>query len=139
MTTTGRQSVQYVETRLTCRDRANAGVQEATNTTRLFESRSKLELSSSQPARNTLYAFVLSDLLDKRKSTRSKQDLEVLSQEFKVEIDALDRLTRFVNSPSIDSSSIRPAKGKSEEEGFVATVSIILFHPVVESSLTVLF
>ena len=110
---------------MTCGNYVNAGVQEATNTTRLFESRSKSELSSSQPAKNTLYAFMLSDLLDKRKSARSKQDLEELSKEFKVEIGALDRLTRFVNSPSIDSSSIRPAKGKSEEEGFVATVSII--------------
>jgi len=74
--------------------------------------------------------------LDKRKSIRSKQDLEILAKEFSVEIDTLDRLTRFVNSPSIDSSSIRPAKGKSEEEGFVATVSIILPPRVVESSLT---
>ncbi|KIM48943.1 hypothetical protein M413DRAFT_21240 [Hebeloma cylindrosporum] len=94
---------------------------EATNTARLFESRSKSELASSQPAKNTLYAFMLSDLLDKRKSIGSKQDLEVLSKEFGVDIDALDRLTRFVNSPSIDTSSIRPAKGNSEEEGFVAT------------------
>jgi len=81
---------------------------------------------------------MLSDLLDKRKSIRSKQDLEMLSKEFKVEIDTLDRLTRFVNSPSIDSSSIRPAKGKSEEEGLVATVSVILSPRVVKSSLTVI-
>ena len=103
-------------------------LQEASNTTHLFESRSKSELSSSQPTKNALHAFILSDLLDKRKSVHSKQDIEALSQQFGVEIDTMDRLTRFVNSPSIDSSRIRPAKGKSEEEGFVATVSIFLLY-----------
>ena len=105
----------------------------------LLESRSKSMPSSSQPTKNTLYAFSLSDLLDKRKSTHSKQDIEALSEEFGVEIDTLDRLTCFVNSPSIDSSSIRPAKEKSEEEGFVATVSIFLVSlMIVNSPLTVL-
>jgi hypothetical protein len=108
-------------------------VQEASNTRRLFESRAKSELPSSQPTKNTLYAFMLSDLLDKRKSIHSKQDLEALSKEFGVEVETLDRLTCFVNSPSIESSSIKPAKGKSEEEGFVATVSIILSLQVVET------
>jgi len=63
-----------------------------------------------------VYVSILSDLLDKRKAIHSKQDIEALSKEFGVEIDTLDRLTRFVNSPSIDSSSIRKS-----EEGFVAT------------------
>jgi len=114
-------------------------VQQASNTTHLFESRSKSELLSSKPTKNTLYAFILSDLLDKRKAIHSKHDIEALSKEFGVEIGTLDRLTRFVTSPSIDSSSIRPAKGKSEEEGFVATVSIFLVSlMVVNSPLTVL-
>jgi len=90
---------------------------EASNTTHLFESRSKSELSSSiKPTKNMVYVSILSDLLDKRKAIHSKQDIEALSKEFGVEIETLDRLTRFVNSPSIDSSSIRKS-----EEGFVAT------------------
>lgn len=65
---------------------------------------------------------MLSDLLDKRKSVQTENDLERLAAEFGVEPDRLKRLARFVNSPSIDSSTIQPASGKSEEEGFIATV-----------------
>ena len=92
------------------------------NTTRLFESRARSE-AAAEPAKNQLYASVLSVLLDRRKGARSCQDLETLAREFSIDVAKLETLARFVNSPSINSASIRPVAGKSEEDGFMATVS----------------
>jgi hypothetical protein len=100
--------------------------QEANSTTRLFESRAKAEAAASEPSRNRLYAFVLSDLLDRRKAVRSRQDLEKLAKEFNIDVEKLESLGRFVNSPSINKATIRPIAGKSEEDGFMAEVSISL-------------
>ncbi|PPQ89076.1 hypothetical protein CVT25_006448 [Psilocybe cyanescens] len=104
---------------------------EASNIARLFESRARLgadlasSLSSSstafRPTRDQMNATALSALMDRRKSVRTKGELEQLARDFGIGHDVLERLTRFVNSPSIDKASIRPATGKSEEEGFVAT------------------
>ncbi|CAA7267629.1 unnamed protein product [Cyclocybe aegerita] len=91
------------------------------STTKLFESRAEAVNESSQPTRNKLYAFVLSDLLDKRKAVKTRADLEKLAKEYNVDVDKLEGLARFVSSPSISNSNVRPAKGKSEEEGFIAT------------------
>lgn len=66
---------------------------------------------------------MLSDLLDKRKSVQTREDLAKLAAESGIAPERLERLARFVNSPSIDGSSIRPASGKSEEEGLTATVN----------------
>lgn len=71
-----------------------------------------------------MYASVLTDLLDRRKGARSRQDLETLAREFNIDVAKLEMLARFVNSPSINSASIRPVAGKSEEDGFMATVSV---------------
>ncbi|KAF8906068.1 hypothetical protein CPB84DRAFT_1770983 [Gymnopilus junonius] len=96
-------------------------IRPAADNTRLFESRSTESSSSQETKRNHLYAFTLSDLLDKRKSTETEKDLGKLAKDFGIEPDRLKRLGRFINSPSINSLTIRPASGKSEEEGFIAT------------------
>lgn len=69
-----------------------------------------------------MYASTLSELLDRRKAARSTQELEKLCEEYGIEPSKLESLARFVNSPSINSATIRPIAGKSEEEGFMATV-----------------
>ncbi len=48
----------------------------------------------------------------------------MLAREFNIDVGKLEMLARFVNSPSINSASIRPVAGKSEEDGFMATVSV---------------
>ncbi|KDR73417.1 hypothetical protein GALMADRAFT_607756 [Galerina marginata CBS 339.88] len=73
------------------------------------------------PAIQAFFTLALSDLLDRRKSAKSGKELRDLAQEFAIDMDKLESLTRFVNSPSVDSSTIRPAAGKTEEEGFIAT------------------
>ncbi|KAF9562143.1 hypothetical protein CPC08DRAFT_706869 [Agrocybe pediades] len=95
---------------------------EAQNTARLFESRAKSEASSSSGLpKEKVYAFVLSDLLDKCKAVKSSAELGKLCEEYGFEASRLESLARFVSSPSIDKSTIRPAAGKSEEEGFLVT------------------
>jgi len=93
---------------------------ESNNTTRLFESRAR-SAAATEPAKNQLYASVLTDLLDRRKGARSRDDLEKVAREFNIDVAKLETLARFVNSPSINSASIRPVAGKSEEDGFMAT------------------
>jgi hypothetical protein len=71
-----------------------------------------------------MYASTLSELLDRRKAARSTQELEKLCEEYGIKPSKLESLARFVNSPSINSATIRPIAGKSEEEGFMATVCV---------------
>ncbi|KAF8163010.1 hypothetical protein B0H34DRAFT_794760 [Crassisporium funariophilum] len=99
---------------------------EHSNTTRLFESRNESEsqASSSQPVQNHLYSSALSELLDRRKSASTTQDLERLSKEFGLDLGDLERLARFVNSPSVSSSTIRPV-GEKEDQGFTITAAWI--------------
>ena len=48
-----------------------------------------------------------------------------LADEFKIDADRLSSLGRFVNSPSVDEASIRPAPGsKKAEDVFIANVGI---------------
>lgn len=75
-------------------------------------------------ANKTVYAHTLSELLDRRKGARSTRELEALCAEYGVEPSKLESLARFVNSPSINSATIRPVAGKSEEKGFMATVCV---------------
>ncbi|KAF5331143.1 hypothetical protein D9619_005745 [Psilocybe cf. subviscida] len=99
--------------------------QENNQTTRLFDSRAKseLELASATggTSANRMYASTLSELLDRRKAARNAQELQKLCEEYGIEPSKLESLARFVSSPSINSSTIRPIAGKSEEEGFMAT------------------
>ncbi|RXW24187.1 hypothetical protein EST38_g1642 [Candolleomyces aberdarensis] len=71
---------------------------------RLFQSRaaSEDEASSLKPSPNHLYAASLHELLDARKSARSKAELESLAKRYNVDYDKMERLAKFVNSPSVD-------------------------------------
>jgi len=40
--------------------------------------------------------------LDKRKSARTREDLEWLTKEYAIDVGKLESLTRFVTSPSIE-------------------------------------
>ena len=75
-------------------------------TTRLFQSRaaSEDEASSFKPAHNHLYAGSLHELLDERKSARTHQDLINLANRYNIDVDKMERLARFVTSPSVDNN-----------------------------------
>jgi len=73
-------------------------------TSRMFESRaqSEADAASLRPVHNRLHGLALSDLLDKRKSVRTPEDLERLAKEYAIDVGKLESLTRFVTSPSVE-------------------------------------
>ena len=70
----------------------------------MFESRaqSEAEAASLRPVPNRLHGLALSDLLDKRKSVRTREDLERLAKEYAIDVGKLESLVRFVSSPSVE-------------------------------------
>ena len=55
---------------------------------------------------------------------KTHDELANLAEEFKIDLNKLKGLVRFVNSPSVDKASIRPAPGtKKGEDSWVANVS----------------
>ncbi|KAF8803567.1 hypothetical protein BYT27DRAFT_7340795 [Phlegmacium glaucopus] len=103
-------------------------------TSRLFESRAKPEFEASSPhlAKNHLYSSTLTELLNQRKSTHTQKDLEKLSMEFGIEVDKLERLARYVTSPSVISTAIHSV-GK-DGEGVMTTVHLLRI-PITSSHL----
>ncbi|KAG6866102.1 hypothetical protein C0991_008854 [Blastosporella zonata] len=98
----------------------------ARETTQLFKSRSESEheASSTSPVHNRLHAASLTDLLDKRKSAKSIQDVERLAKQYGIDAAKLESLARFVSSPSVQSGSeIRTVEKEGGEESVMIRVS----------------
>ncbi|EPQ58430.1 hypothetical protein GLOTRDRAFT_35646 [Gloeophyllum trabeum ATCC 11539] len=97
---------------------------QADSINRGFQSRqqSDAQAASSQPVRNRLLAPALSALLEERKHVTSRQDLEKLATQYAVDVDKLDRLARYVNSPSIDETT-RTRVLENDEERITVKVS----------------
>lgn len=85
-------------------------------TRHLFESRAKPEFEASSPhlAKNHLFSSALSELLNQRKSAHTQKDLEELSKEFGIELDKLERLARFVITPSVVGTAIHSVSEDGE-------------------------
>ncbi|KAJ2930101.1 hypothetical protein H1R20_g7044, partial [Candolleomyces eurysporus] len=92
---------------------------------RLFQSRaaSEDEASSLRPSPNHLYAASLHELLDARKSARSKAELELLAKRYNVDYDKMERLAKFVNSPSVDERLTVKNVDKNGDERLTLTLS----------------
>lgn len=77
-------------------------------TNRLLEPRAKPEFEALSPhlSKNHPYSSTLTELLNQRKSARTKEDLEELSKDFDIELDKLESLARFITSPSVISTAI---------------------------------
>ncbi|KAF5365615.1 hypothetical protein D9758_003188 [Tetrapyrgos nigripes] len=84
----------------------------------MLESRmqSEREAFSLQSSPNRVQAPTLSYLLDKRKSTASKHDIEDLAQKYGLKVDKLDSVARYVTTPSIQGDSIVRTVGEDGEE-----------------------
>ncbi|KZT28541.1 hypothetical protein NEOLEDRAFT_1086956 [Neolentinus lepideus HHB14362 ss-1] len=81
-----------------------------------FRSRQQSEAeAASHPVRNHLLAPALSDLLDDRKRVTSIQELQSLATRYGVDVDKLERLARYVNSPSADEKTRRKVVEQEEE------------------------
>jgi hypothetical protein len=62
---------------------------------------SEKQASRGHPAPNRLLASSLSDLLDARKSVTSRRELEALAKSYNVDVGTLEKLGRYVNTPSV--------------------------------------
>ncbi|CCL99234.1 uncharacterized protein FIBRA_01249 [Fibroporia radiculosa] len=68
---------------------------------------SEAEATSAKPTRNRLVAASITELLQERKSLTTQEELEKLAERYGIDVEALENLARFVNSPSVDKDSVR--------------------------------
>ncbi|KAJ3531944.1 hypothetical protein NMY22_g7945 [Coprinellus aureogranulatus] len=101
---------------------------------RLFQSRaaSESEASSLKPLHNHLYAGSLHELLDARKSVTSRRDLESLARKYNLDVEKLEKLSRVVNSPSVDSRLNVKTVDTNGDESMIYTA--VWVDPRTESS-----
>lgn len=94
----------------------------------MFQSRAESEVEAAAPrlARNHLHAPSLSQLLDERKGARSAGDVEVLARKWGVDVEKLESVARFVNSPSVQGGRASRIVGKDGEESLVMEVSFFV-------------
>ncbi|KAJ2917655.1 hypothetical protein MD484_g2781, partial [Candolleomyces efflorescens] len=107
---------------------------QATEINRLFQSRaaSEDEASSLKPSPNHLYAASLHELLDARKSARSKAELESLARRYNIDYAKLERLARFVNSPSVDEKlTVKSVDRNGDEQ---VTLTAVWAQPRIQPS-----
>ena len=84
-------------------------VQAAQHAKHVYETRlqSELEARSLHPSRNRLLAASLHDLLEDRKQARNAADLERLARRYEVDVEKLESIARYVNTPAVDPSSVK--------------------------------
>ena len=54
-----------------------------------------------------MLAGTLHELLEERKSVTTQEELEKLASRYEIDVDKLESVARFVNSPSVDEASVR--------------------------------
>lgn len=103
-------------------------------TTRLFQSRaaSEDEASSQRPSHNHLYAGALHELLNARKSARTRADLENLAKKYGMDAQKLESLARVVNAPSVDSRLNVKVVDKNADERTIMTA--VWVNPPLQTS-----
>jgi hypothetical protein len=74
------------------------------------------QAASARPVRNRLEAGTLSTLLDDHKYVTSRSDLEQLAARYTIDVAVLERLARFVNSPSIGEGTVVRTVGEDGQE-----------------------
>ncbi|THH03853.1 hypothetical protein EW145_g5955 [Phellinidium pouzarii] len=79
---------------------------------------SEQQASSHTPTRNRMLAGMLFDLLEQRKSVRSKDELSKLADRYDIDLDVMERLAAFTNTPSIVEGSRRKLLEDDGQERF---------------------
>ncbi|KAK0483442.1 hypothetical protein IW261DRAFT_1561267 [Armillaria novae-zelandiae] len=72
----------------------------------VLRSRALSESEESSSAGRNVYAATLSSILNHRKSCTTRLDVDNLARNYKIDVQKLESISKFVNSPSIDSGSI---------------------------------
>ncbi|TCD65405.1 hypothetical protein EIP91_002704 [Steccherinum ochraceum] len=75
---------------------------------RTFQSRlqSEQQATSSGSTRNRLVVSALTSLLDEKKASSRSGDLQSLADLYHIDLAQLQRIVRYVNSPSVDPESV---------------------------------
>ncbi|KAK7043637.1 hypothetical protein VNI00_008248 [Paramarasmius palmivorus] len=87
----------------------------AVKSRQLLESRMRSDRQEIAPAQNEISASTLSFLLNQRKSSKP-EELESLVNKYGISLSKLESIARYVNSPSIQSSSAVRTVGQDGEE-----------------------
>ncbi|KAJ7489893.1 hypothetical protein B0H11DRAFT_2229405 [Mycena galericulata] len=87
-------------------------------TKHMFDSRvrSENEAATTLQTQNRVQAPMLSRLLDERKSIRTRRDMEFLAKRFGLDLQKLDAVSDFLNTPSVHQKSTVRVNGKDGEE-----------------------
>jgi arginine repressor len=85
---------------------------------------SEVEASPSHSTRNRLLAASLSELLESRKTVKSQTELQALAERYDIDVTKLTELARFINTPSIDESTIVKTMSQDGEEIVTMMVSL---------------
>lgn len=85
------------------------------NMIRAREASEQMAASNTVPS-NRVLALSLSDVLDARKSARSTQEIGEIAQSYGMDIQTLQRVARFVNTPSVAPQNVTRIVGKDGEE-----------------------
>ncbi|KAJ6547374.1 hypothetical protein B0H19DRAFT_1165280 [Mycena capillaripes] len=85
---------------------------------RMFDSRVQSEHEAAAPTatQNRVQAPKLTQLLDERKSTRTRRDMEFLAQRYGVDLEKLDAIAKFLSTPSVHQNSAVRIAGKDGQE-----------------------
>lgn len=85
---------------------------------------SEVEASPSHPTRNRILSSTLSSLLDARKNTSSRTEVERIANQYGVDVAKLESLARFVNTPSIDEGSRQKTVDENGAEVITSKVRV---------------
>ncbi|KDQ12310.1 hypothetical protein BOTBODRAFT_34597 [Botryobasidium botryosum FD-172 SS1] len=78
---------------------------------------SEEEAASLSPIQNRLHASSLSELLDERKSITSTRELADLAKRYGIDVEVLEGVAKYVNSPSVgESGTTRTVDEQGEEK-----------------------
>ncbi|KAG1877626.1 hypothetical protein DFJ58DRAFT_850877 [Suillus subalutaceus] len=77
---------------------------------------SEVEALPSHSTQNRLLASSLSELLEARKTVKSQAELQALAEQYHIDVTQLDKLAKFINTPSIDESTIVRSTNQDGEE-----------------------
>ncbi len=72
----------------------------------MLRSRALSESEESSSTGHNAYAATLSSILNQRKSCTTRLDVENLARNYKIDVQKLESISKFVNSPSVDAGSV---------------------------------
>lgn len=84
--------------------------------------RSEAEASGLQSRENRLLASSLTELLEARKSITTSAELEMLAKRYRMDATKLEQISRVVNTPSIDGSTVVRTTDEHGEEDLTMMV-----------------